>query len=495
MEKQALAFQNICKFYPGVHALSDVSFKAYPGEVLGLMGENGAGKSTLLKILGGDELPTKGNIVLDGQEHVFESPKTSLDSGISIIHQERQIVPELNVAENIFVGQLPKKAGFLNRKEMLQKTQKLIDEFGMNFKPYSKVGDLSLAMQQMVELMKDYSRGRIRVMAFDEPTASLSDREIEVLFKIMHKLKQDGVIILYVSHRMKEIFQITDRVVVLKDGKYSGESLTKETDEDKLIRMMVGRSAADIYPNRHRKKGKAVLEARNISTNFINDVSFSLHEGEVVGFSGLVGAGRSETARAIFGADKILKGELIVEGKKVNYTHPQDAIKDGIAFCPEDRKNDGLVLNQSVNNNITSAILKNVSKLGFLQNKSERKISESFTRSLRIKTPSLNQKVQYLSGGNQQKVVLAKWLSTNPKVLILDEPTRGIDVGAKVELYEIIKNLTEQNIAIMLISSELPEIIGLSDWIIVMSQGEITGRLDAKEVTEEKIMAYTIHKE
>jgi len=482
-----LRFEGISKVFPGVRALDNVSFCAYPGEVLGLMGENGAGKSTLLKILNGDYIPDEGSIFFDDAKQNISSPQEALAKGISILYQERNVIPYLSVAENVFAGKLPQKGIFTNWKELYKRTQNLIEEFEVDFKPTSIVGKLSPAQQQMVEIMKEYNRN-IRIMAFDEPTASLSDKEIRVLFKIINKLKQEGVTVIYVSHRMKEVFEITDRIVVLKDGGFVGEVLTKDTDENQLVKMMVGRDIKKIDRDETIEKGEVVLKVRNLTNNRINNVSFELRKSEILGFAGLVGAGRTECAKAIFGSDKILQGEVFLNGKEISIKNTKDAINNGIVYCPEDRKNEALVMARSVKENISVAILKKICKFSFINFKEEKELANTYVDKLQIKTPGLDQKVLNLSGGNQQKVVLSRWLATNPKVLILDEPTRGIDVGAKSEIYSLIQDLAKEGISIIFISSELPELIGNCDRIAVMKNGEIAGTLERDEFSEERIL-------
>jgi L-arabinose transport system ATP-binding protein len=371
---------------------------------------------------------------------------------------------------------------------LYEKTQKLIDEFEMDFTPQTKVKDLSLAHQQMVEIMKEYNR-KFRIIAFDEPTASLSEKEINTLFKLIERLKNEGITILYVSHRMKEVFKITDRIAVLKDGEYVGTVKTSETEECELIKMMVGREVCEIFNRIPLTSNETVLEVKGLTNSKIKNVSFKLAKGEVLGLSGLVGAGRTEVARAIFGADKISSGEIFLNGKQVNINNPKDAIREGIGLCPEDRKNEGLVLLRSVKDNTCVVVLKKLCKaLFFIDTEKEEALTHEYVKKLRTKTPSIEQLLKNLSGGNQQKVVLGKWLATKPKVLILDEPTRGIDVGAKSEIYDIINFLTSQGVAILFISSELPEIIGMSDRVLVMKDGQLKGELSRAEATEEKVI-------
>lgn len=489
-----LEFRGITKVFPGVVALDQVSFTAHAGKVVALVGENGAGKSTLLKVLNGDYQPDAGQYLIDGQERHFREPKEAILAGVSIIYQERQIIPYLSVAENIFMEEIPTgKSGLIDFKALNKQAQEIIDEFKMPFKPTARARDLSVAYQQMIEIMKAYRR-KPKIIAFDEPTASLSDAEIETLFDIIHRLKQKGIIILYVSHRMKEIFQITDEVVVLKDGKFVEHLQTAQTDEHAIIQRMVGRDLGDIFNNlsRNDRRGDVVLEARHLMADNVKDISFTLHAGEVLGFAGLVGAGRTETMRAIFGADKLKSGELLLAGKVVHIRFPEDAIRQGVALCPEDRKDQGIVARQSVKANISMAIIASLVKHGLIDRKAEAEIAEKGRRDLNIKTPDIEKQLGELSGGNQQKTILARWLAAKPSVLILDEPTKGIDVGSKSEIYQIICDLSKQQIGVIVISSELTEIMGVCDRILVMCEGRITGEVSREEATEHKILTYAM---
>jgi len=488
--KSSIEFKSITKTFPGVKALDDMSFYAQGGEVLAMVGENGAGKSTLLKILNGDYQPDSGEYLINGKEEHFKSPREAINAGVSIIYQERQVIPYLTVAENIFMEDLPiSNIHLIDFKELNAKAQVIIDEFKLPIKPTTKVKDLSVAYQQMVEIMKSYRR-KPQIIAFDEPTASLSEAEIESLFLIIEKLKAKGLIILYVSHRMKEIFQISDQVVIMKDGKYVAQLPTNATNEQEVIKMMVGRKLGDIFNelSRNQNIGDTILEVQGLTNDFIKDISFKLRKGEILGLSGLVGAGRTETMRAIFGADKITSGKIIFEGKDVLISNPEDAIKHGMALCPEDRKEQGIIGGRSIKENISIAILESLCGYMFIDKNKECKIAEKYVCDLKVRTPDIHKKVRELSGGNQQKVILARWLASNPKVLILDEPTKGIDVGSKSEIYQLICELSKQGIAVILISSELSEILGLSDRIIVMCQGKITGELSSTEATEEKVL-------
>ncbi len=488
-----LEFQNISKYFPGVKALDQVSFQAYSGEILAFLGENGAGKSTLLKVLNGDYQPTGGKYLLDGVEKHFQSPHEAIEEGISVIYQERQILLELSVAENIYLGRMPvSRLGFIDTRKANEMTAKIIEDFGLPISPFTKVKDLSIAYQQMVEIMKAYSRENLKVICFDEPTASLSDSEIESLFKIIGKLKEEGKIIIYVSHRMDELRRITDKVAIFKDGRYVATVETGTVPEAELIRMMVGRDLGDIYRSLDRKKviGDVLLEVKNLSSDYVKENSFILRKGEVLGFSGLVGAGRTELMRAIIGADEVKSGEIYLEGKKIRNRSPHEAMEHGIVLVPEDRKLQGILSNLSVSDNMNIAMLDtNSNRLGFVNGEKEEELAQKGIRDFKIKTPSPDKKIVELSGGNQQKCIVARWISTNPKVLILDEPTKGIDVGAKSEFYHMICKFAKEGLGIILISSELPEVIGLSDRIIVMKSLRITGEIAAEEATESKLLS------
>ena len=491
--ESVLEFQNISKYFPGVKALDQVSFQAHSGEVLAFLGENGAGKSTLLKVLNGDYQPTSGKYLLDGVEKHFQSPHEAIEEGISIIYQERQILLELSVAENIYLGRMPvNRFGFIDTRKANEDAAKIIHDFGLPIAPDTKVKDLSIAYQQMVEIMKAYSRENLKVICFDEPTASLSDSEIESLFKIIEKLKAEGKIIIYVSHRMDEIQRITDTVGIFKDGRYVDTVKTGVVPEADMIHMMVGRSLGDIYKDLDRDKtiGDVLLEVKGVSSDYVLENSFVLRKGEVLGFSGLVGAGRTELMRAIIGADAMKTGEVCLEGKKIHNRSPHEAMEHGIVLVPEDRKLQGILANLSISDNINISLLdKNSNRFGFVSRKKEEKVAGDGIRNFKIKTPSPDKKIVELSGGNQQKCIVARWISTNPKVLILDEPTKGIDVGAKSEFYQMICEFAKQGLGVILISSELPEVIGLSDRIIVMKGRKIVGEVSREEATESRLLS------
>lgn len=491
--EHTLEFKGISKYFPGVKALDNICFTAHGGEVLAFLGENGAGKSTLLKVLNGDYKPDGGQYILDGEARHFRSPNEAIEAGISVIYQERQILMDLTVAENIYLGRMPvNRLGIINSTAASRSAKQIISDFGLPISPTAKVKDLSIAYQQMVEIMKAYSRENLKVICFDEPTASLSDSEIESLFRIIRKLKSEGKIVIYVSHRMNEIQEMTDKVAIFKDGRYVDTVVTGEVSEGEMIRMMVGRDLGDVFAKLDRNKniGDVLLEVKNISSDYVRNISFSLHSGEVLGFSGLVGAGRTETVRAIIGADKLVSGQILLEGKPIRNYSPKHAMNNGIVLVPEDRKTQGILSNLDVSGNINIALLDKHQKLfGVLDKKAEAKAAEEGIRNFKVKTPDAHKKIAELSGGNQQKVIVARWMSTNPKVLILDEPTKGIDVGAKSEFYAMICEFAKLGLGVILISSELPEVIGLSDRIIVMKSRKIVGEVQSAEATEARLLS------
>lgn len=491
--ESTLSFEHISKHFPGVQALSDVSFSAHGGRILALMGENGAGKSTLLKILSGVQQADNGQIVLNGVPLKFESPHDALQSGISVIYQERQMLPELTVMENIFVGELPStKLRLLDRKRLYNETKDILNKFGLDIPPETPTKFLSVAQQQMLEIMKAYRRNAT-VIAFDEPTASLMDSEIKTLFGLIEELKKQGKIILYISHRMSEIFRIADEIVVLKDGIFVLQAPTKELNEHKLIASMVGRDIGDTYSALHRstQKGPPLLTFDNVSTGRLRDVSFTLHSGEILGIAGLAGSGRTEVANAIFGVDAITCGQILLDGRAVRFRNPSQAIKAGIALCPEDRKEQGLVLSHSITDNVCMPVLKKLKCGIFLSKRKQTAVSNEAVKKYDIRTPSIEKNVIELSGGNQQKVILGRWTSiaSDTRLLILDEPTKGIDVGTKAEIYQMISNLADNGLAVIFISSELTEIIHLSDRILVMKEGTVSGLIEREDASEEKILS------
>ncbi len=496
---KTLEFKGIGKSYPGVRALDNVNFRAEGGKVLALLGENGAGKSTLLKILSGDQSASEGEILIDGTVTSFHSPHDAQAAGISVIYQERQLMPSLSVMENLFAGALPKKGLLVDKKALFEQTAAIIREFGLDIRPDELVGRLSIANQQMVEIMKAYRRDS-DIIAYDEPTAPLSEKEIELMFKVIEKQKAAGKAIIYVSHRMNEIFRITDEIVVLKDGRQVTTLNTKETTEAELIKSMVGRDIGDTYANlrRNTPREDVVLEVKHLTTPKVKDVSFQIHRGEIVGLAGLVGAGRTEVARALFGADPITGGEIFMEGKQVSFRTPREAIDAGIALCPEDRKEEGLIMYRSISDNVAMPVVGYLKKgLGFVDRSQAAALAEKAVSDYAIKTPTIFKMVAELSGGNQQKVILGRWTSekVKTKLLILDEPTKGIDVGTKAEIYQKICDLASQGIAVLFISSELTEVINLSDRILVMRGGAISGSLPREEATEENVLTLAMAEE
>jgi len=482
--------RGISKYYPGVVALDNVDFSLARGEVHALVGENGAGKSTLMKILAGAESKSRGEILLDGEPVTIDSPHRAMDLGISIIYQEFNLVPHLSAAENIFLGREPTRLfpGWVDFGKVYGESRRLMDSLGMRLDVRAEVRSLSVAQQQMVEIAKATSR-QSRLIVMDEPSATLTDHELTNLFSLIRSLRERGVSVIYISHRLEEIFAIADRVTVFRDGRHIATRPIGELDRDEIIRMMVGRELKESIPKQPAEPGEVVLEARGLTrAGAFRDVSFSVRRGEVVGLGGLVGAGRTEVARAIFGADPLDAGEIRLEGRPVRVHSPRDAISLGIGLVPEDRKLLGLVLGMAVRENVTLANLAAVAPGGFINPARERAIAEKYIHDLMIRTPSGEQTVRNLSGGNQQKVVLAKWLFTDSKFLIFDEPTRGIDVGSKVEIYQLMNALTAQGVAILMISSELPELLGMSDRILVMHEGRLAGELPRAEATQERVM-------
>lgn len=491
-----LTFENISMEFPGVKALDQMSFSADKGEVVAFLGENGAGKSTLLKILNGDYHPTKGRVRIGGREVSFSSPNDAIAAGVSVIYQERQLASFLSIAENIFIGNMPKKGILIDFGELNRKAKAIIEEFGLSVSPAERVKDISVAYQQMVEIMKACSRNA-DIICFDEPTAPLTDAEIPILFRIIRKMKKMNKVIIYVSHRMNELFQIADRVIVFKDGKFVADKKMTETDEPELIRLMVGRDLGDVFQSlkRNKKQGEVVLEMNRVTTDRIKEVSLQVHAGEILGLSGLAGAGRTETARAVFGADPMVSGEMFLDGQAYRPKSPRDAMDHGIALCPEDRKLEGLALIRSVKENIDVSILNRLTRAGFVDEKKEAEFIRQSIEDFSIKTPSPEQKTLYLSGGNQQKIILARWLAIRPKLVIFDEPTKGIDVGAKAEIYQMICDTAGSGAAVILISSELPEVIGLSDRILVMKEGRVRGEILQKDATEALVLSYAMMSE
>lgn len=489
--KPLLRMANISKQFPGVQALDDVDFEVYPGEILGFVGENGAGKSTLIKILSGVYSKDQGSIWLDDQLIEPGSPQHAQKLGISTIYQELALIPHLSVSENIFLNREPRlipAIGMVNFRKMHRDAEQILLSLGTEVLGHLPVKSLTVAAQQMVEIAKAVSQNA-RLILMDEPTSALSSREVDALFGMMRRLKEQGVPVVFISHRLEEILEVVDRIIVMRDGHRVGMLPIAEAAEEKIIQLMVGRKVG-LFPKQEAEIAEPVLEVRHLSSNNgVRDVSFTLHKGEIVGLAGLVGAGRTEVARAICGIDRVTKGEILIDGKKVHINTPAHAVQHGIGWIPEDRKQYGLLLSMTVTQNVTMAILSRISNaLAAINSKEERSIATRYVGMLDIATPGINQVVNNLSGGNQQKVVLAKWLSTNPKILIMDEPTRGIDVGAKAEFHALMSQLAQQGLAILMISSEMPEIMGMSDRVIVLCQGRVTGEFQRDSMTQEEIM-------
>ena len=490
MEQAILSFNNITKIFPGVRALDDVTMEFREGEIHAIVGENGAGKSTLIKILAGAHHPSEGTIHVLGKSysaHSHYTPHESLAMGISVIYQEFNLVPYLSVAENIFYGRETSRGGFIERKKMAEETLRLCKEMEIELDPRTKVKDLSVAYQQIVEIIKSLSRNA-RIVVMDEPTAPLTNKEIKSLFAIVRKMKAKGVTVLYISHRLEEVFEICDRVSVMRDGRYITTKEVGEVDIKALIGFMIGRELSQDYPDAAGKNSDVVLSVRGLTTDKIKDVSFDLHKGEILGLGGLVGSGRSETVRAIFGADRLDAGEIVISGTKCQIKSPADAIRHSIGLLPEDRKREGLIIGMQVKENITFGILRILSKFGLVSNSAQKQICMDLKDSLKIKTPKISQITRNLSGGNQQKVVLAKWLATKCEILVFDEPTRGIDVGTKQEIYSLMRDLTRQGKSIIMISSEMPELIGMSDRIVIMHEGRVNGVLSRESFSQEEIL-------
>lgn len=483
-----LTMKNIHKSFPGVYALNSVDFELKAGEVHALLGENGAGKSTLIKVLAGIYTADQGEIIIEGKKVVIDGVRAAQQNGISVIHQELVLVPYMTVAENIFLGREPLIGKFVNATKMNREAQQLLDTYQMNIDAETEVGKLTIAQQQMVEIVKAISYNS-KILVMDEPTSSISDKEVKFLFETMRTLTKKGVGIIYISHKMSELEQICDRVTVMRDGTYVGTEVVKETTKDKLISMMVGRELTNYYTRDYANASEVVLKCENISDGkMAKGASFELRKGEIIGFSGLVGAGRSEVMKCIFGLSKEAAGDIYIEGKKVSIKSPADAMKHGIALVPEDRKFEGIYKVQNIRFNTTIEVLNQFIKGIFVNDEKEENITQKYIDMMSTKTPSQEQLIGNLSGGNQQKVMIGRWLATSPKILILDEPTRGIDVGAKSEIYAIMNQLAKQGMSIIMISSELPEIINMSDRIYVMCNGRITGCLNHDEVTQERIM-------
>ncbi|GAB0117993.1 sugar ABC transporter ATP-binding protein [Acidisoma sp. 7E03] len=488
-----LQMDDVTKRFGPVQALRGVSLTARAGEVLALMGENGAGKSTLLRLMSGVHQPDDGHLVLDGAPVVFATPHAARAAGVRVVVQEPEIIPDVSVAENVYAGALPRRGRFFDRAALRLQFERDLARYGFAgvMRADQPGRSLSPAQRQIIEILRALTGGA-RVIAFDEPTSSLSDHEVQSLFRMIAQLRAEGIAIIYVSHRMKEIFQISDRILVLRDGASVGERLAAETSEPELVRMMVGRDLSALFPRSPRRIGETVLSLASVTTADVSRVSFEVRAGEVVALAGLVGAGRTELAHAIIGDTPILSGTVSVEGKPLALRSPRDAVKAGLALAPEERKQQALLMKRSVRDNVCLAILGRLQKWRVVSRAEEGRIARRYVQELRVRTPSIEQEVATLSGGNQQKTVLARWLARDAKLLILDEPTRGVDVGAKADIYAIIDRLAAQGSAILVISSELPEVLGLADRILVMQGGRIRGELPRDDATEEAILRLAI---
>ncbi|GAA1807361.1 sugar ABC transporter ATP-binding protein [Nesterenkonia flava] len=484
-----LVMRGITKSFPGVKALTAVDLDVQAGEVHAIVGENGAGKSTLMKILAGVHPPDEGTVTIDGQAVRFDSPLAARKQGVGMVYQEINLVPDLTVAENISLGQLPSSAGVVNRRALNRTAARVLQELGARIDPQDLVGRLSVSQQQLVEIAKVYA-SQPRIVVFDEPTSSLSEHEAQALFRVLERMRANDIAIIYISHRLREVLDISDRVTVLRDGRMIDCRPAQGLTPQEMIRLMVGRDLDDVFPKREVTIGNPVLEVSGLSrVGVFEDISLTAKAGEIVGLAGLVGAGRTEVARAIFGLDRHDAGSIRLNGQELTIRRPKSAVRAGIAYVPEDRKRDGVALSLSVKDNISLSVLRRVSKLGWIRRGQERVLAQQKAEELYVSPPAIDRKVATFSGGNQQKVVLAKWLATEPKVLILDEPTRGVDVGAKADIHTIIGELAERGVAIIMISSELPEILAVSDRVYVLHEGRMTAELERSDATEESVMS------
>jgi len=484
-----LEMSNISKNFPGVLALDDVSINLHKGEILGLLGENGAGKSTLIKILSGAYSLEEGKIIVDGTGYRFSGPHDSLAAGIRVIYQELTSFEPLTVLENIFAGEVvTNKAGFVSWRKMAEKARKILGTLGSEINPYTLMENLSVAGKQIVEIAKAI-HGKVKILVMDEPTSALDEKDVNTLYSVIRKLRDQGVAIIYITHRMEEIFQVTDRVVVLRDGKKVGDTKTADTNKSELVNLIVGRQLSEQYPKRDIKKGKVIFEVKNLSyLNKVKNVSFSVREGEIVAFFGLLGAGTHQLFSVLFGDKRATGGEIFVEGKKLKISNPNIAKTNGLGYIPIDRKEEGVALVMDIKQNITSSNIESIGNGFMLNRRIEKEHALKWFNALNIKAPSVDTLASSLSGGNQQKVVVAKWLEKNSKILLMNEPTRGIDVGSKAEIYVIAEDLCEKGVGVLMVSSELPEIMAISDRVIVMRDGGIAGEFITKETSQEELM-------
>lgn len=489
--KARLKLEHITKEFPGTKALSNVGFDVMKGEVHALVGENGAGKSTLVSIIAGVQQPDEGQMFFDGVEIVHHSTLDAQKVGIGLVHQELSLCSHLNIGENIFLGRLPKNMlGVIDYEKLYFESKKLLEMFNSDLAPTEKISDLNVAQRQMVEILKALSYN-CKLLILDEPTSSLTDRETKELFKIIRQLKDKGTSIIYISHRLAEIQEICDRISVLRDGHYIKTVNVKDVDVNQVVNMMVGRNIEFLYPPKSTQVAEELLRVENVTSKGIfENINFSLYQGEILGFSGLVGAGRTEVMKAICGIDKKNKGEIYFKKNKIEIKDYKQAIEHGIVYMTEDRKHEGLFLHMNIKHNISAAVLRKLSKSITLDAKKEEDLSSEYVKILDIKTPSVNQECGSLSGGNQQKVLFAKWLAAKPKILIVDEPTRGIDVNVKTEIYKLLRKLSNDGIGVIVITSELPEAIGICDRVVVMHEGVITGIVQGEQINEQCIMKY-----
>lgn len=490
MEDNVLEIRGVSKLYPGVTALNNVNLTFRRGEVHALCGENGAGKSTLIKCISGAIHPTAGEIVIDGETFSGLSPALAKEKGIAVVYQEFTLAPVLTAAENIFMGKFIKKGVMIDRRAMYKASEKIFERMGIELDPRAHVKDLTTGYQQIVEIAKAISSDA-KILIMDEPSAPLTTNEVDAMLEIVRTLKKEGVTVIYISHRLEEIFELADRVSVLRDGEYIGTKDIGDTDKDDLIRMMVGRTLTQTYPKRDCVTDEVVLEAKNLSGNGVKNISFQLHKGEILGFGGLIGAGRTELCEMIFGYYPIKSGELYLKGQPIKPSSPADAVNKGIALVPEDRKKHGIIGIMSVLDNLTLSTIKKLTRGFVIDRGAQSKYAQDQVGAMGIKTPNLMQKVKNLSGGNQQKVILGRWLGANPDILIFDEPTRGIDVGAKAEIYKLMTQLVEEGKSIIMISSEMSELLGMSDRLIILAKGRYTGTLSAEEFNQETVLKYS----
>ncbi len=490
---EVLKMTGITKTFPGVYALDGVDLELYRGEVLALLGENGAGKSTLLKVLSGVYTPDAGEIYVNGTKKVFKEPADAAAEGIRIIYQEINSYDELTVAENIFVNNEPKKGGLVDWKEMNSRAEALLKRLNVDIEPTRIVGGLSTAQKQLIEIARALAND-IRILVMDEPTSALSDTEVDALLKLVKELAKEGISVIYISHKLDELYTVATRVQIMRDGKRVGVRMLAQTPQEELVRLMVGREIRDMYPKVEIPQGETILEVQNLTNQKIHDISFEVHAGEILGIFGLMGAGRTELCKAIFGAAPVESGEIRMHGKRVKIQNVSDAKKCGLAYLPNDRKAEGLLLQQTIRDNFASALIDRftVCKGLIVDNQAITKNAENWVKKLNVSTPTIYKEAGALSGGNQQKVVVGKWLETNPDVIILNEPTRGIDVGAKVEIYTLMEELCKDGMAVVFVSSEQAELFGVADRIVVLSEGKKTGELTREQFDAEKLMQLAI---